>query len=63
MKPTEVRKWIGKRVEWDELIDIRRGTHVIREGVITDVKARNIEINGDWKWLSRLTNLRLSPNA
>lgn len=59
MKAAEARKLIGKQVEWDDILDPNypEGT-VVRTGWCTAVKGKNIEIDGGWKWLPNLKNLR-----
>lgn len=59
MKAAEARKLIGKQVEWDDILDAFRMTGtVVRSGYCTDVRGKNIMIDGDWKWLPKLLNLR-----
>jgi len=55
MKTPEARKLIGKLVEWD--------TDSIlcpkRRGVVGEVCRKNIRIDGDWKWLPDIKELRV----
>lgn len=62
MKAAEVRKLIGHEVEWEYAHDHRRGTFLVRKGVVKEVQGRNvlIDVQGsdDWKWLPDLVNLK-----
>lgn len=46
---------IGKRVYWD---DISVRYHFIREGILQDIKGKNLLIGGSWCWRSDLRGLR-----
>lgn len=59
MNTPECRKLIGKEVCWDVTLDVNRGTYKTRYGTVDEVKGKNIMIDGDWKWLPKMTNLRL----
>ena len=57
---TIVKGWIGLRVQWEDCRDPIRGTYRLREGTLTDVQGRNVEINHDgWKWLPDLHGFKL----
>lgn len=60
MKSTEARKLIGKIVAWDYGIDRHRGTAFLRIGTLTEVKNRNVVVDGNYYWLSDLANFRLA---
>ena len=59
MTPKQAKALIGRRVIWDVVIDPHR-LNGIRErtGTIEDVRGKNVMIDGDWKWLPDLSNLR-----
>lgn len=54
-KSSQAKEEIGNRVWWD---DIDSRWNFTRSGFIEDVKGKNILIDGDWKWLPKLRNLR-----
>lgn len=56
MKTPEARKLIGKKVIWDQPNSSLTPT---RTGIVEEVRSKNIMIDGDWKWLPDLVNLRL----
>ena len=56
------RPTIGTRIEWEECYDRHRGTCIVRDGLVTDVKGRNVWIDGDAKWLPDLSNWRELPD-
>ncbi|WP_428383752.1 hypothetical protein [Nevskia ramosa] len=62
MKIPEVRKLIGKRVQWETRPDPHRGTYSVRTGVIVDVMRKNVLVEhggtSDWKWLPDMNNLK-----
>lgn len=60
MTPSEARAFIGKRVEWEEAHDYHRGTYLLRTGILEEVHARNLVIDGEYRWLPSLTNFRLA---
>ena len=49
MKAKEARAFIGKYVEWDT--DTRYTAFPTRNGMVEDVKGKNVLIHGDWFWL------------
>lgn len=51
--------WEGKDVEWDCYIDNRRGTFRVRSGHVDSTAGLNLIIDGEWKYITELTNLRL----
>ncbi len=57
-RATIVRGWIGEKVQWEDCIDHRRGTFMLRTGKLQDVKGRNVMINDNWLWLPDLANFR-----
>lgn len=61
MKITErqLRKLIGKKVEWEYAHDRQRGVCLIRQGYVQDAKKQNICIEDDWLWGPELINLRI----
>lgn len=61
MKVAELRKWIGKRIEWDEKPD-SAGWYRTRNGILDDVKGRNVMVNDNWQWLPDMRKLRLHPS-
>ena len=50
--------WEGKDVEWDTSID-NRGNFTVRSGHVDSTAGLNLVIDGDWKYITELTNLRL----
>ena len=50
--------WEGKDVEWDTSID-HRGNFTVRSGHVDSTAGLNLVIDGDWKYITELTNLRL----
>jgi esterase/lipase len=54
-KASEARLNIGKRVWWD---DVSNRYSFLRSGIIDEVSGRNINIDGDWRWMPHMTNLR-----
>jgi hypothetical protein len=58
MKPKEAKKLIGLRVKWDVCVDPKRGYYRQETGRIESVKGRNVQIDGDWKWLPDMINLK-----
>lgn len=56
MKAKEARKFIGKFVEWDEP---NRVSILMRRGWVKSVQGRNVEIDGDWKWLPDIEEFRI----
>lgn len=56
MKAAEARALIGKGVVE---CDVDSGIWPIRCGEVEEVKGKNILINGEWRWLPDLKNLRL----
>jgi hypothetical protein len=51
----EARAAIGSRVYWDD-ISIRY--KILRSGILQEVEGKNMQIDGDWKWRTYLTNFR-----
>jgi|688.fasta_scaffold849019_3 hypothetical protein len=55
MKINELRKLIGKEVQWEEHYCPKAGYGIARRGVLVEVRGRNalIEQGGcnDWKWV------------
>jgi len=51
--------WEGKDVEWDTSIDNHRGNFTVRSGHVDSTAGLNLVIDGDWKYITELTNLRL----
>lgn len=52
---TDARACIGKKVYWD---DPSSRYVMLRQGFLTEVKGKNLLIDGDWKWRTHLRNLR-----
>lgn len=61
MTTPEVRKLIGKEVEWDT--DSMLARDGVRRGTVEDVKARNVMIDGNWQWLPQLNRQGLRPST
>ena len=60
LKAADVRKMIGKPVEWDNGYDFYRGVYFDhRKGIVEEVKGKNVLISGDWRWLPDLHNFKL----
>ena len=57
MKAKEARALIGKHVEWD--VDSRFTAFPTRNGLVEDVKGRNVLIGGDWFWLPKIKEFRI----
>lgn len=53
----ELRKYVGKTLEWEYAHDKHRGTCLVRKGTLEEVKARNLLIDGEWRWWPDLINL------
>lgn len=58
MKVAELRKLIGKRVEWEYAHDHNRGTYLVRDGILTEVKGRNVWVDDEPYWIPDLKNFR-----
>jgi hypothetical protein len=58
MKIPELRKLIGKDIEWDDRPD-PRGWYRTHWGRLTDVKSRNVLVDNNWYWLPQMRNIRL----
>ena len=56
MKTKEAKKLIGKLVKWNAHYCPKNGYGTYC-GYVESVQGKNIEINGDWKWLPDLVNL------
>lgn len=55
----EARAAIGKVVAWEE----HSSRYIFeRVGVIEDVKGRNLCIEGDWRWMADLKNLKIKED-
>ena len=50
----EARAAIGKQVAWDDPYLIR-----LSKGMLEDAEGKNLLIDGDWKWRSRLSGLHV----
>lgn len=62
MKVGEARKLIGKRVVWEIAHDHHRGTYLLRGGVLQGIEGKNAIVDGDYKWLPDMRNLRLAED-
>lgn len=49
--------WEGKDVEWDYAVDALG--FLTRSGHVEKTAGRNLLIDGDWKWIADLENIRL----
>lgn len=49
-KASQLKKFIGKRIEWNHSFDRHRGTCLCDEGVVNEVHGRNVKIDGEWRW-------------
>ena len=62
MKAAELRKLIGKRVEWIEAWCPHRGQGFRIEATLLEVKGKNLLVDrdgsADWKWLPHMRELR-----
>lgn len=62
MKAAEIRKLIGKEIEWLEDSCPWRGG-IVRIGVVQEVSGRNVRVDQfgitDWKWLPDMRNIKL----
>lgn len=58
MKVSEAKLLIGKKVTWEYARDSIRGSSCVGTGTLTDIKGKNALIDGDWKWLPHLFNLK-----
>ena len=56
MNAPEARKLIGKQVIRDRP---NSAMFPHGQGIVEEVRAKNILINGNWEWLPDLVNLRL----
>jgi len=57
---------VGQVIEWEESHDRHRDTCLVRQGLVTQVKGRNVWINDDAKWLPDMKNWRVigdKPNT
>lgn len=54
MKTSELKKLIGKEIEWIDYYDVIRGSGIKRTALLLDVKGFNlyVDFNGtnDWLW-------------
>ena len=61
MKASEMRKLIGKNIEWIEGNCPWRGG-ILHRGIVIEVSGRNVRIyqHGieDWKWLPNMTGVK-----
>lgn len=57
MKNKEAKQFIGKVVEWDVE---NRVSIITRRGTVEEIKGKNICIDGDWKWLPDIKDIRLA---
>lgn len=61
MRAAELRKHIGKKIEWEYAHDRHRGTCLVRKGVLLEVAGKNVMVDmggvGDWFWLPQMVNL------
>ena len=66
MKASELRQWVGKEIEWDDLPD-DRGWYRTWSGRVMDVQGRNVLVDDkgshDWKWLPKMRNVRLKSST
>jgi len=46
-------------VEWDQIIDHNRDIFKVRSGHVDSTAGLNLIIDGEWKYITELTNLRL----
>lgn len=62
MKANNLRRLIGKRIQWEEHYDPRSGTSLKRTGILLEVKGRNILVDqmgsNDWKWVPDMRHLK-----
>lgn len=58
MNPKQAKLLIGKRIAWDDHRDPRRGTYLVRTGILDSVNGRNVVINDEYYWLPSLVNFR-----
>ena len=52
---------VGKRIRWEETLCRHRGTYREHVGTVTDARGRNVEVDGEWKWLPDMENLTVIP--
>jgi hypothetical protein len=60
VKPSQLKPWIGKRIQWLAYYDSNRGSGVPRSGILDAVKGRNVMVDGDWKWLPTMIDIKLA---
>lgn len=63
MKVAELRQHIGKQIEWEYAHDRYRGTCLVRQGCLKDVKGKNVYVDMDgtdnWFWFPQMVNLKV----
>ncbi len=62
-KASELKKYIGHRVEIEYAHDRHRGTCLVRRGVLDRVEGRNIVVSGEHYWFTDVkAHLSVLPN-
>jgi len=57
---SELKKHIGKTVEWTHHHNNHRGTYLVSRGILENVEGRNLVIGGDYFWFANIKkNLRV----
>lgn len=61
MKAAELRKLIGKEIEWEESYCQWRGG-IIRQGIVKEVTGRNVLVDqfgtNNWEWLPDMKKIK-----
>lgn len=55
----ELRTLVGKKITWEETICRYRGTFRTRSGAVLEVRGKNINVDGDWKWFPSMENMKV----
>lgn len=67
MRINELRKMVGKQIQWEEYYCQKSGHGLPRSGVLLEVKGKNLLIDQmgsvDWKWTPDMLHLRLVVDA
>ena len=59
----DVKKWVGKEIEWDIMTDIHRGVYKTKDGMLEEVRGRNLLVDGEWRWFPDMRNVRLKGES
>jgi len=64
MKASELRKLVGREIEWLDDYDTHRGNYAVRRAALLDVQGKNVLIDDgggtDRKWLPNMHQVLLA---